>query len=179
MAPVILKTFVHCPSCAGRIQKAIKKYLGVEEVLVSVDTGLIVVTGTNLDALFLKWKIQSKVVKRCRVEIISDGTVEEPPPPPPQYAAPPPGYPYPYYPYNYYGGTMAPQLTHPAYSQPPPPPAYPYGAAPLGTWVPAAPPQHLLQYVPAEHLYARQQYMPNEAPLWFNDDNPNGCCAVQ
>ena len=48
------------------------------------------------------------------------------------------------------------------------------------SWVPAAaPPQLLLQYVPGETLQARQQYVPNEAPLWFDDDNPNGCCSVQ
>jgi hypothetical protein len=28
MAPVILRTFVHCPGCAGRIRKTIKNYLG-------------------------------------------------------------------------------------------------------------------------------------------------------
>ncbi|CAO2038815.1 unnamed protein product [Urochloa humidicola] len=84
MAPVILKTFVHCSSCAGRIQRAIKKYSGVDEVLVSVDTGLILVSGRNLDASFLKWRIQSKI-RKCRVDIISDGTAEEPLLP--QYAA--------------------------------------------------------------------------------------------
>ncbi|CAO2039019.1 unnamed protein product [Urochloa humidicola] len=141
MAPVILKTFVHCSSCAGRIQRAIKKYSGVDEVLVSVDTGLILVSGRNLDASFLKWRIQSKI-RKCRVDIISDGTAEEPLPL--QYAVPPPG-----------------------------------GGAAMGTWVPAPAPQHLLQYMPPVQLYARQQYIPKEAPLSFNDDNPNGCCSVQ
>jgi hypothetical protein len=28
-------------------------------------------------------------------------------------------------------------------------------------------------------LHPRHQYVPNEAPLWFNDENPNGCCSVQ
>ncbi|CAO2038798.1 unnamed protein product [Urochloa humidicola] len=175
MAPVILKTFVHCSSCAGRIQRAIKKYSGVDEVLVSVDTGLILVSGRNLDASFLKWRIQSKI-RKCRVDVISDGTAEESLPP--QYATPPPvytAYPYPYY---HNSGTMA--------GGGPPahcgqlPLAYPYGgAAAMGTWVPAPPLQHLLQYVPPVQLYARQQYMPKEVPLWFNDDNPNGCCSVQ
>ncbi|CAN6297165.1 unnamed protein product [Urochloa humidicola] len=167
MAPVILKTFVHCPNCANKIQKAIQKCDGVTQVMVSVDTGLIVVTGWSLSAPALWRRIQSKIIRKYPVDVISDGTAEEPPQP--QYAPAPPGYPYPYNQYPYYGGPTA-------YAQPP---AYPYGAAPLGSWVPAPPPQHLLQYVPPEHLYARQQYMPNEAPLWFNDDNPNGCCTVQ
>ncbi|CAO2039048.1 unnamed protein product [Urochloa humidicola] len=157
-APVILKTFVHCSSCAGRIQRVIKKYSGMDEVLVSVDTGLILVSGRNLDASFLKWRVLSKI-RKCRVDIISDGTAEEPRPP--QYAAPPPVYPAYPYPYYYITGTMA------------------GGGAAMRTWVPAPPPQHLLQYVPPVQLYARQQYMPNEAPLRFNDDNPNGCCSIQ
>ncbi|CAO2038991.1 unnamed protein product [Urochloa humidicola] len=120
MAPVILKTFVHCSSCAVRIQRAIKKYSGVDEVLVSVDTGLILVSGRNLDASFLKWRIQSKI-RKCRVDIISDGTAEEPLPL--QYAVPPPvcpSYPYPYY---YNSGTMAGGGPPAYYGQPPP--AYP------------------------------------------------------
>nr|TKV90366.1 hypothetical protein SEVIR_9G023900v2 [Setaria viridis] len=178
MAPVILRTFVHCSCCAGRIRRAIKNYLGVEEVWVSVDTGLVVVAGTNLDASLLRWRVQSMIRKKHRVDIVSDGAAEEQP----QYALPPPGYPYPYhyqYPYNSGGGGgMVPHLgPPPAYAQPPAPYPYAAAAAALG-WVPE-PPQHLLQYVPAELLHARRQYMPNEAPLWLNDENPNGCCSVQ
>jgi hypothetical protein len=33
-------------------------------------------------------------------------------------------------------------------------------------------------WVPTYHA-PRQQYVPNEAPVWFNDDNPNGCCVMQ
>ena len=78
-------------------------------------------------------------------------------------------------PLPHYGG-MVHLGPHAAYAyQYQPPAAYPsYG------WVPAAaPPQHLVQYVPGELLHARHQYVPNEAPLWFNDENPNGCCSVQ
>ncbi|CAO2038880.1 unnamed protein product [Urochloa humidicola] len=133
MAPVILKTFVHCSSCAGRIQRAIKNYSGVDEVLVSVDTGLFLVSGRNLDASFLKWRIQSKI-RKCRVDITSDGTTEEPPPP--QYTAPPPVYPAFPYPYYYNSGTMAGGGPPTYYGQPPP--AY-GGAASMGIWVPAPP----------------------------------------
>ncbi|KAG2625811.1 hypothetical protein PVAP13_3KG298200 [Panicum virgatum] len=121
MAPVILRMDVHCYGCAGRIRKAVKNLLGVEEVWVSVDTGLVVVYGSSLDASLLRWKIQARTKRP--VAIVSDGGGAEEPP--------------------HYAGML------------------------------------LLQYVPGETLQARQQYVPNEAPLWFHDDNPNGCCSVQ
>ncbi|PVH30967.1 hypothetical protein PAHAL_9G022000 [Panicum hallii] len=166
MAPVILRMNVHCYGCAGRIRKAVKNLHGVEEVWVSVDTGLVVVSGSSLDASLLRWKIQARTKRP--VAIVSDGGAEEPQQ----------GYPLPHY------GGMVHLGPHAAYAhQPPPPPAayYPYAAAPGAvSWVPAAaPPQHLLQYVPGEMLHPRHQYVPNEAPLWFNDENPNGCCSVQ
>jgi hypothetical protein len=153
----------------------------VEEVWVSVDTGLVVVAGTSLDASLLRWRVQSKI-RKYRVDIVSDGgAAEEPPRHECYYAQPPPGYPYDPCQYAYYGGGgMVPQqlmgFPPAAYARP----AAPHTAGALG-WVPN-PPQHLLQYVPGELLHARRRYTPNEAPLWFNnndDENPNGCCSVQ
>jgi len=63
----------------------------VEEVWVSVDTGLVVVGGTSLDASLLRWRIQTRT--RRPVTVVSDGADPEPPQPQYQYAAPPPGYP--------------------------------------------------------------------------------------
>ena len=63
--------------------------------------------------------------------------------------------------------------------------AYPYYGG-GGNWVPAPAPQHLLQYVPTtttttwdDGYFPSRQYVPNQAPVCFNDDNPNGCCTVQ
>ncbi|OEL16068.1 hypothetical protein BAE44_0022912 [Dichanthelium oligosanthes] len=173
MAPVILRMDVHCYGCAGKIRKVVKNLLGVEEVWVSVDTGLVVVAGTSLDASLLRWKIQMRTKRP--VAIVSDGVEELPPPPQPQYALPPPGYPH-------YSGMVHLGPQHAPYAQHQPPANPYYGAAPAAAvgWVPAtAPSQHMLQYVPSELLHARHQYMPNEAPLWLNDENPNGCCSVQ
>ena len=128
---------------------------GVEEVWVSVDTGLVVVYGSSLHASLLRRKIQARTKRP--IAIVSDGGAEEPPP---QYAPPLVRFVH-----------LGP---HAAYAYQPPA-AYPsYG------WVPAAaPPQHLVQYVPGELLHARHQYVHNEAPLWFNDGNPNASCSVQ
>nr|CAB3475478.1 unnamed protein product [Digitaria exilis] len=67
------------------------------------------------------------------------------------------------------------QMVHlgptPAYSSYP----YPYaGYGGGGGWVPS---QHAFPYM--AHGDVRRQYMPNEAPVCFNDDNPNGCCTMQ
>jgi len=127
-------------------------HAGVEEVGVSVDRGLVYVYGSSLDASLLRRKIQARTKRP--VAIVSDGSAEGPPP---HYAPPLP----------HYGG-MVHLGPHAAYAyQYQPPAAYPsYG------WVPAAaPPQHLLQY--------GHQYVHNEAPLWFNDENPNASCSVQ
>lgn len=141
----------------------------------SVDTGLVVVAGTSLDASLLRWRIQTMTRMRP-VTIVSDGADPEPPQYH-QYAAPPPGYPQ----LQHYSGGMQ-------YMGPPPPsappaasyPAYPYGGV---GWVPAPAPPHLLQYVPTTTwdggYFPSRQYVPNQAPVCFNDDNPNGCCAVQ
>ncbi|CAD6215314.1 unnamed protein product [Miscanthus lutarioriparius] len=163
MAPVILRMDVHCYGCAGKIRRVVKNLLGVEEVWVSVDTGLVVVGGTSLDASLLRWRIQTRT--RRPVTVVSDGADPEPEPPQPQYqyAAPPPGYPQHYH----YSGMQ--------YMGPPPTPPTPTTAA-------APAPQHLLQYVPTttwDGYFPSRQYVPNQAPVCFNDDNPNGCCAVQ
>ncbi|RLM61746.1 uncharacterized protein C2845_PM14G12560 [Panicum miliaceum] len=50
---------------------------------------------------------------------------------------------------------------------PPPPQGYGYVG---GAWVPAP---HAFQYE------ACRQYVANEAPARFKDDNPNGCCVMQ
>ncbi|CAD6207502.1 unnamed protein product [Miscanthus lutarioriparius] len=174
MAPVILRMDVHCYGCAGKIRRVVKNLLGVEEVWVSVDTGLVVVAGTALDASLLRWRIQTRT--RRPVTVVSDGADPEPPQPQYQYAAPPPGYPQHYH----YRGTM--QYMGPPPSAPPPDAAYPYYYGGGGGWVPAPAPQHLLQYVPTttwDGYFPSRQYVPNQAPICFNDDNPNGCCAVQ
>jgi len=138
---------------------ALRCNAGVEEVWVSVDTGLVVVSGSSLDASLLRWKIQARTKRP--VAIVSDGGGAEEPPPPQQGCPLPPHY-----------SRMVHPGPHAPYAH------YPYAGA--VSWVPAAaPPQHLLQYVPPEMLHARHQYVPNEAPLWFNDENPNGCCSVQ
>ncbi|CAO2181699.1 unnamed protein product [Urochloa humidicola] len=57
-----------------------------------------------------------------------------------------------------------------------PPQTYGYYYAGGGGWVPAAAPQ---QYSYGGYGYGARQYVPNEAPVCFNDDNPNGCCVMQ
>lgn len=179
MAPaVILRMDVHCRGCAGKIRRAINNLLGVEEVWVSADTGLVVVKGTSppLDPSQLRWRIQTRT--RRPVTVVSDGGSEDhcyPPPQPQQYAAPPSGYQH----HHYSGGMIhvGPPPPAPAY------PSYPYGGGGVG-WVPAPAPPHLLQYVPTSsadggYHFPSRQYVPNDAPVWFNDDNPNGCCSVQ
>ncbi|KAF8757410.1 hypothetical protein HU200_010929 [Digitaria exilis] len=157
MAPVILRMDVHCYGCADKIRRVLKNVLGVEEVWVSVERGLVVVSGAALDASLLRRKIHKRTKRP--VAIVSAG-VEEPPPP--HYAQPPAGYP------PHLSG-MAPHLVpHVPYSYSY---AQPYGASTVvgGGWVPAAsaspPPQHLLQHVPSEmvvHARHGQYYMPNE-----------------
>ncbi|KAJ1292850.1 hypothetical protein BS78_01G021900 [Paspalum vaginatum] len=160
MAPVILRMDVHCRGCASKIRRTIKNVFGVEEVWVSVETGLVVVVGASLDASLIRWRIQSRA--STPVTVVSDGTEE---PPPQYYAAPPP--------YCGYGGGGAmvhmggggggpAHLPAAAYGQQ----QHPYAAA------------YLLPYVPASHWVPSRQYMPNEAPAYFNDDNPSGCCIV-
>lgn len=144
-------------------------HAGVEEVWVSVDTGLVVVSGTSLDAWLLRCQIQNST--RRPVTVVSDGAADTAPEP--QHAAPPLGG---YYPQHHYSGVL--------HMAPPPLPAgaypyyYYYGSG--DGWVPA-PPQHLLQYVPTtttvDGYFPSRQYVPNLAPVCFNDDNPNGCCV--
>ncbi|RCV29108.1 hypothetical protein SETIT_5G457100v2 [Setaria italica] len=161
---VVLKMELHCRRCVGRIRKLIRSLhaapacsvsagvcgeftclmcvrddAGVQDVWVSLETGLVVVAGPFLDASLLRWRIQYMTGKP--VEVVSDGAPEEPSPDNGQmvHLGPPQtgygGYPYGGY---YYGG---------------------------GGWVP--------------EYHARRQYVPNEAPVCFNDDNPNGCCVMQ
>ncbi|KAL6640982.1 hypothetical protein ACP70R_019163 [Stipagrostis hirtigluma subsp. patula] len=70
MAPVILSMDVHCASCAKKIQKAVKKMPGVESVLASCETGLVVVEGAA-DAEALSARLRAKVGKP--VTVVSDG----------------------------------------------------------------------------------------------------------
>lgn len=185
MAPVILKTDVRCLRRARRIRDAVRSMhgtyyscwpglppfcmharltfawkeisAGVEDVRVSVDTGLVVVAGASLDASLLRRRIQSRT--RMPVAIVSDGGAAEEPPAGQMLhmgPTPPLGYPYPYT-YGGYGG---------------------YG----GGW--PAPP---LQYVPGGNVfpydYDARQYgmmmMANDAPASYRDDGPSGCCTMQ
>ncbi|OEL34084.1 hypothetical protein BAE44_0004895 [Dichanthelium oligosanthes] len=140
MAPVILKTDVHCLRCARKIRKVLKSQYGVDDLWVSLETGFVVVAGPWLDASLLKWRIQSATGKP--VDIVSDGAAAEAPPDNGQmvHLGPPQGY-----------GSY---------------PSYGYGGGGAFSWVTAA-------------HHAHRQYVPNEAPVYFNDDNPNGCCNVQ
>ncbi|KAF8642116.1 hypothetical protein HU200_067375 [Digitaria exilis] len=151
MAPVVvLRMDMHCVRCARRIRKFVKSLSGVQDLWVSPDTGMMVVSGSGLDASLLKWWIQSKTGRL--VDVVNDGAAEEFPPETGQmvHLGPTPAYSSYSYPYPYAG----------------------YGGG--GGWVPS---QHAFPYMAAGDV--RRQYMPNEAPVCFNDDNPNGCCTMQ
>ncbi|KAG0541054.1 hypothetical protein BDA96_03G463000 [Sorghum bicolor] len=154
MAPVILEMDVHCLRCARKIRKAVRNMHGVEDVRVSVDSGLVVVKGASLDASLLRWRIQSRTGKP--VAVVSDGggaaAAEEPPAGQMVHLGPTP-----------------PPLGY-SYSYP-----YPYG----GGW-----PAPALQYVPGGNVlpYDARQYammMANDAPPCYRDDGPSGCCTMQ
>ncbi|KAL6636571.1 hypothetical protein ACP70R_024143 [Stipagrostis hirtigluma subsp. patula] len=166
MAPVVLQMNVHCLSCARKIRKAIKNLYGVEDVWASPETGLVVVDGWA-DAAALKCRLQSKM--RRPVAIVNDGAEEDDAWRTARYphAPAPQGYP-PYARMEHLG----------------PAPAYPYHH---GGW------RGDHRYAPEDDgffhhrrryawnddgLYSRRQYMPNDAPVCFSDENPN-CCAVQ
>nr|CAB3492578.1 unnamed protein product [Digitaria exilis] len=160
MAPVVLRMDVHCYGCADKIRRVLKNVLGVEEVWVSVERGLVVVSGAALDASLMRRKIQKRTKRP--VAIVSAGAEE---PPPLQYSAPPPGYPP-----HLIGMAphLGPHVPYTSYSYAQPPGSYPYGAPTVagGGWM----------LVHARH---GQYYMPNEPLLWSNDEDPDGCCSVQ
>ncbi|KAF8769121.1 hypothetical protein HU200_006901 [Digitaria exilis] len=154
MAPVVLRMDVHCYGCADKIRRVLKNHFqfripsntygahmlldsGVEEVWVSVERGLVVVSGAALDASLMRRKIQKRTKRP--VAIVSAGAEE---PPPLQYSAPPPGYPP-----HLIGMAphFGPHVPYTSYSYAQPPGSYPYGAPTVagGGWVP---PQHLLQH---------------------------------
>ncbi|CAD6234820.1 unnamed protein product [Miscanthus lutarioriparius] len=152
MAPVILEMDVHCLRCARKIRKAVRNMHGVEDVRVSVGTGLVVVKGSSLDASLLRWRIQSRTGRP--VAVVSDGgAAEEPPAGQMLHLGPTPplaGYSY-SYPYGGYGGGW-------------PAPALQY--VPGGNVLP----------------YDASQYgmmMTNDAPPCYRDDGPSGCCTMQ
>lgn len=121
---------------------------GVESVWASPDTGLVFVAG-EADAQTVQRRIEHKMGKP--VTIVSDGERCYPTYTRMEHLGPPQGYPQlpPYQPYagGWYNG-------------------------PVVGWSPVvAPPQPYHHYAPVD-----RQYMPNGAPVYFNDENPNACC---
>ncbi|KAJ1287126.1 hypothetical protein BS78_03G406400 [Paspalum vaginatum] len=154
MAPVILRMDVHCPRCARSIRKLLKGMHGVEDVLVSLETGHVVVAGYSLDASLIRWRIQSR--SRKPVTVVSDGSAEEAPPDcgqmvhlgPPRSGLPPPSR-------CYGGGAWAPghhQTHHHA---------------------------HALLHHQRQHPHGRYVRRRDEPLLHDDDDTPKGCCIVQ
>ncbi|TVU44286.1 hypothetical protein EJB05_03722, partial [Eragrostis curvula] len=154
MAPVILHMDVHCLRCARKIRRSIEHLHGVERVWAAPESGLVFVSGTA-DASKLKWRIESKLGKP--VTVVSDGERCFPTYTKMEHLGPPQGYP-PAYPY--YGGGGGWQQYHHHHPM-------------MMGWAPVAPPQ-AYHYAPPVDPH---QYVQNQAPVYFNDENPNACCV--
>ncbi|TVU43915.1 hypothetical protein EJB05_03335, partial [Eragrostis curvula] len=127
----------------------------VERVWAAPESGLVFVSRTA-DASKLKWRIESKIGKP--VTVVSDGERCFPTYTRIDHLGPPQGYP-PAYPYYGGGGGGWQQYHH-------------HHPMMMG-WAPVAPPQ-AYHYAPPVDPH---QYVQNQAPVYFNDENPNACCV--